>query len=94
MLGGIDICHQMCSQILQFCCLEEEFSVFSICERAELFAGAAHAVKILLSCKNELNFSQFPFTPLGNLVTVTPGETLERFCCPTEPFIKAQQSSK
>lgn len=57
MLGGMDICHQICSQIPQLCCLEEQFSMFSICERAKLFAGAANAVKILLSLISELNFS-------------------------------------
>lgn len=70
--------------------------MFSICERTKLFTGAAPAVKIVLSLISELNFSQFPFTSLGNLVTVTAGERLEknRFCCPTEPFIKVQQSNK
>lgn len=76
MLGTMDICHQICSQILQFCCLEEQFSMFSICERAKLFAEAAHAVKILFNLISELNFSQFPFTPLSNLVTVAAGERL------------------
>lgn len=50
--------------------------MFSVCERAKLFAGAAHAIKILLSLISKLNFSQFPFTPLGNLVTVTAGKRL------------------
>lgn len=75
-VGGMDIYHQVCPQILQFCCLEQQFSMFSVFERVKLFAGAAHSVKIHLSLISELNFSQLPFPPLDNLVNVTAGERL------------------